>query len=271
MIIHFDATSGDESECPDESDRRKLTSADLGVGVSVCIAALSRRVKRIVCITDRKGASVEFSNEDIGVQKKTTITRHWVAMSAGSDVSPIPPIVRHVRQILADKTGSNGKFIETKIPLDLVTGAFERAYQEYLSHLATSLVLGRWQLTMQEFLDTGRKRFGADDFDAMWAQIQEVRLRCQLLVAGFDDQDEPHIFLVKNPGVIESKDNIGYFAIGNGDFAAMSMLGFLKHNHLKSVEETYCNAWHGKIHGRRRKRRREKIYLYRLKPRGELH
>jgi hypothetical protein len=214
--------------------------SDLGVGVSVCIAAISNPnsgVPKIVSVVDRKASSGEFSNEDVALAKISRVGRYWNALFAGNDISPTSAIIRAVQKRIGKE----------RVSVEAMMSAFESCYQEHLSSLATSLVLGRWRLTMEKFLDTGRKRFGADNFDAMWSQIQSIKLQCQFLVSGFDDREQPHVFVVRNPGVAELKDNIGYFAIGNGDFAAMSILGFLKQNDICSLAETFCHVWSAKF------------------------
>jgi hypothetical protein len=210
----------------------------LGVGVSVCIAAIADQLHpRILCVVDRKASSIEFSNEDAGIPKLEPVTPHWCAMLAGNDISPGVPIIRSVKR----KLGNN------RVSLETIMSAFEESYQQRLSSLAASLVLGRWKLTMKQFLDTGRKRFGDDNFDAMWSQIQTIKLQCRFLVSGFDDDRRPHIFVVKNPGCAEVMDSIGYFAIGNGDVAAMSILGFLKQNIGCVLSLTCANVWSAKF------------------------
>jgi hypothetical protein len=125
--------------------------------MSVCIAAICQQKKgekrepKIFAICDRKASSVEFANED-AVVKGYKFHHKWLAMFAGNDVSPCLPILRTIAADLSI----------TKNPLaEQVKRAFETYYQLYLSNLATSLVLGRYKLSMEEFLEKGRKRFGA--------------------------------------------------------------------------------------------------------------
>jgi hypothetical protein len=215
--------------------------------MSVCIAAICRekrgkkRVPKIFAICDRKASSVEFSNED-AVVKGYRFHPNWLAMFAGNDVSPCKPILRVIQADLV---------IHKRPLLEQVKNSFEKYYQLYLSNLATSQILGRYKLSMEEFLEKGRKRFGQDLFDSLVANIERVKLQCQFLVCGFDGPPEypfAHIFTVKNPGYVEDRSlTPGYWAIGNGDYAAMSTLGFFQQNLHRSLGTTYYNVMSAKF------------------------
>src|ERR1700682_5477719 len=157
--------------------------------------------------------------------KAEWISPHWLALFAGNDISPCVPICDMARANMTGRTNT----------IDSITSSFTSAYQNYLSNLAADKVLGRWKLTMEEFEDSGRKKFGQDNFDLLFSQITEVRLQCQFLVCGFDVVGLPHIFTVRNPGTAESYDTPGYYAIGDGAGAVISMLGFFRQNIITSV------------------------------------
>jgi hypothetical protein len=201
--------------------------------MSVCIAAISdfSGKARLVSIVDRKVSSGESSNEDATI-KSSWINTHWCALFVGNDISPCIPISRAVTMEIAPKENT----------LEIVRSTFEKCYQKYLSNLAASKCLGRWGLTMEKFLETGRKKFGPDNFDRLCHQIEQVKLQCQFLVYGFDGMAQPHLFTVQNPGYAEVKDTPGYWAIGNGAFAAMSMLGFLRQSVVVGLPQTYYNV-----------------------------
>jgi hypothetical protein len=185
---------------------------------------------------DRKTSSGEFSNEDATI-KSWMFHRRWLAMFVGGDISPCNPILRAVTAQIGDEE-----------PIaELVKRAFEIHYQAYLSNLAAARVLGRWKLSMEEFLETGRKKFGADVFDGLVSQIEQVKLQCQFLVCGFEGPSIPHVFTVRNPGYVEDRSIPGYWAIGSGDFAAMSTLGFYKQSVVKSLGATYYNVMAAKF------------------------
>lgn len=117
----------------------------------------------------------------------------------------------------------------------------------YLS-LCESQVLGRWKFkSIEEFRDKGRKQFGADVFDNLCHHIEQIKIRCTFLVCGLDCKADPHIFTVSNPGVAEIRDDPGYWAIGNGQFAAMSIMSFFKQSLICRTEETMYNVMAAKL------------------------
>jgi hypothetical protein len=218
--------------------------------MTVCIAAIGARdpknvhIRPIIAMTDRKASSVEFSNEDAAV-KGLLISPGWLAMFAGADISPVVPICRSVKRAYQSEIEKLGEVAGNT--LEVITSAFEFCYQEYLSNLAAAKVLGRWKLTMEKFLETGRKRLGPDVFDSLCNQIEQVKLQCQFLVCGFDGTGDAHVFSIRNPGIAENHDTPGYFAIGNGAYAAMSILGFFKQSIVKDTAETFYNVTAAKL------------------------
>lgn len=201
--------------------------------MTVCIAAIAGPVKakHIVSIVDMRGSAPQGTNEQASV-KSEWVTHRWQALFAGNDVSPCVPICEAVAKSIGGQPNTCALVMET----------FEKEYQHYLSRLAAARVLGRWKMTIEQFEETGRKKFGPDNFDMLFSAIQEVRLNCQFLVSGFDEDDQPHLFLVKNPGIAENYDTPGYFAIGDGAAAAFSILGFFRQNIVNSLENTFYNV-----------------------------
>ena len=186
--------------------------------MSVCIAAICGSNTRIIAACDTKASGEQSSNE-LAALKAIWVAERWLAMYAGGDISPYIPICRAVERKI--------KGIPSKeLTVETMTRAFESSYQEYLSNLAAAKVLGRWKLTMEQFYATGLKKLGADVFDSYCNQIDQVRLQCQFLVCGFDGESKPHLFSVRNPGIAENRDTPGYWAIGDGDFGAMSTWEF---------------------------------------------
>jgi hypothetical protein len=132
--------------------------------------------------------------------------------------------------------------------LENATEAMEIAYQECLSNQCRSKVLGRWQFkSVAEFREIGKKQFGSDSFDTLCSQIDQVRIRCTFLVCGLDDRQQAHIFTVSHPGIVEVRDDPGYWAIGNGKFAAMSLMSFFEQSVVKSLESTIYNVFTAKL------------------------
>src|SRR5712675_2793397 len=88
-------------------EHNSLTLADIGVGMSVCLAAICRdneevgSESRIVALADRRVSHGEYSNEDASV-KGIWLPHDWFALYAGNDVSPAIPITEMVSQQMED-------------------------------------------------------------------------------------------------------------------------------------------------------------------------
>jgi hypothetical protein len=208
--------------------------------MTVCIASMCGaepdEPKRIVAVADMKASSPQGSNEAASTKSKW-IAQQWLALFAGNDISPCLPICRAVEQGFKEAKENT---------VEKMTALFAAAYKSCLSGLAADIVLGRWKLSMENFLESGRKNFGPDVFDNLCSQIEQVRLQCQFLVSGFDKYEQPHLFTVSNPGIAENRDTPGYYAIGDGSSAAMSILGFFKQNKVTTLARTYYNVLAGK-------------------------
>lgn len=212
--------------------------------MSVCIAAMSGKGTRsagdtheIIAIVDRKVSSTEFSNED-ATTKSMWLPNRWLAMFAGDDISAAIPIIRCAKK----------RLINMENTLENISEAMEISYQDYLANLCRSRVLGRWQFkTIEDFRQRGRKQFGADEFDTLCSHIDQVRVKCTFLICGVDDKKESHILTVSHPGIAEIRDDPGYWAIGNGSFAAMSLMSFFRQSIVNSLEQTIYNVFTAKL------------------------
>jgi hypothetical protein len=210
--------------------------------MTICIAAITNwrdrenRGRRIFMVSDRK-MSHGFASNDNLPDKCLWLPENWMAMVAGNDVPLAIPIRDHVTYKMEGQ------------PNDLPTwmAAFEEAYQQQLSAHAEAKILGRWQLSMKQFYESGRVKFGDDVFDQICAAIERIKLDVTFLVCGFDDEDAPHIFTVRNPGIAECHDMAGFWAIGSGDYAALTMLGFFGQSEIANLAHTIYHVYAAKF------------------------
>jgi 20S proteasome alpha/beta subunit len=191
------------------------TLSDWGFGVTTCIAATS--VDRLIVTASDTQMSFggEFSVGD--VIKLEGFHNEWVALIAGSDVSPAPFVIERAKKFLKGKSGD----------LLLVRDGFRRAYQAELRETITDDFLSPFNMTLEDFKKKGQKQLNATLYQDLSFRIKNARLGCRFLVYGFDDDEIPHIFEVGDRGKIESRDKPGFWAIGNGARSALSMLAQL--------------------------------------------
>jgi hypothetical protein len=232
------------------------------VDMSVCIAAICKTDEneaRIIAMTDRKVSSIEFSNEDATTKSKI-ISLSWLAMFAGNDVSPCVPICEAASKRLKGQDSA-----------EEVGNVFGDEYRKYLSNLAANKVLGRWQLTMEKFLDVGRKKFGPDVFDNLCHNIEQIKLSCRFLLCGFDSDGSPHVLSVSNPGIVDNHDMPGYYAIGDGAFAGLTILGFFRQSVVDRVPVTYYKIGAARLMAQSADTVGKLPFIWMLAPSGFIH
>jgi len=216
----------------------RVEGTGLGVEVSVCIAAMANWGESIVIATDQM-ISTDITTADAVALKILGVHPNWAVMYAGS-LDHVGPILRRVRDDLLDKDVSS----------DDIETAATKAYQERLISEETNTVLGRFGLTMDEFLATGIQRFGETNFAQLLIEMRQVSLGPEglhLLVAGYDAAGGAHIFSISPPGKVENHDLTGFWAIGSGQYSALSSLFFHSYNKKVLTEQAVYHVCEAKF------------------------
>jgi 20S proteasome alpha/beta subunit len=197
--------------------------------MTIGVAAVAER-KYIVTASD-KALSAEIVSDDC-IYKVVPFHREWSAIFSGSDISDVVPVMEMVKERFTnlDNTHMNASEVMCK------------AYSEQLSKKIERLVLGRYQMSLVDFLKNGRKYFRLGDHSMILQEIRSVILGCSFLVSGFDGAGEPHIFMVNEPGISQSCDKPGFWSVGSGGFSANTLLLHLGQNIDKPLEETIYNV-----------------------------
>jgi len=100
----------------------------------------------------------------------------------------------------------------------------EHAYDAALEHCVERQILAPLGFTRRQFLDEGLTKLGESLFREVTAEIRAVNLGTELLVFGFDEQKQPHIFSTDFTGRCTLQDAVGFHAIGAGSWAALGWL-----------------------------------------------
>jgi 20S proteasome alpha/beta subunit len=195
--------------------------ADWGVGMTVCIAAhcfesgSSREC--IICATDAMISTGEMS-ADHSARKIQVIGDGWYAMFAGNDISCLSPIADHVENVIS-KNNSSGRASR-----DTVVNAFVDAYKQQLKLRAESEVLTSIGYSLEEFKSNGLAQLGPDIFSRIFYDVESQVIDLTFLVAGFDRQENHHIFTVGSSGKVSYYSELGFWAIGSGQTQALGSL-----------------------------------------------
>jgi ATP-dependent protease HslVU (ClpYQ) peptidase subunit len=183
--------------------------------MTVCIAGISQG-NTLIAVCDMMVSTGEFSADNMAL-KFRDIHNDWKAMFAGNDITQIAPLLEKAKRRL---DGSKTR------ELNEVENVMRQCFQEELIRKQNDLVLARYGLNMQSFLDTGLNRFGEAVFTSMKYQLDQVSLACEFLVFGMDKSRIAHIFTVEDPGIVSNHDLYGFWAIGSGANRALSSLFF---------------------------------------------
>jgi hypothetical protein len=92
---------------------------------------------------------------------------------------------------------------------------------------------------MERFLKENTQMFTPDESRELYGRIKNVRLGCSFLVFGFDGGGQAHILEVSEDvnGEVSDKvrDNVGFWAIGSGQYSALSILFFHQYSRTKEI------------------------------------
>ena len=199
--------------------------------MTVCIAAITRE-GYIATISDQMISTVVHASVDSAVVKVEPIHRHWSAMMASDDLTQCIPIIERAGRYFRGRANT----------LQNARASFKRAYLKHLSEMAADQVLGRFNMSMESFVKSGKRQFTESQFNKLSEKIQAVRAGCQFLVYGFDEKRRPHLFVVGESGEDQVYDRPGFCVIGSGTYAAEGMLYSLGQTDFRTLPQTLFNV-----------------------------
>ncbi len=197
--------------------------------MTVCIAVTPRFTTSIVVATDTLLSS--DINSARGEPKFTRLSPKlpWIVMFAGAS-HRFRPIVEGMREHLGDGESP-------RLAVETVVNSAEHTYQRELEGLVNAEVLAPYGLSRREFIENGLKWFGEARYGQLLAQINELDLGIELLVAGLDGYAQTQMFAVSSRGVVE-RMALPYHAIGSGAYLALGTLYQLAHFPGPDLAET---------------------------------
>jgi 20S proteasome alpha/beta subunit len=200
---------------------RPLVSRPAAWGHTVTIGIVSKTFPEghLVAVSDRMFSFANIVPATDDAAKIYMIGERWLVVFAASDISPVLPMIRRMREALATPT-TNGKIPSVATVKDAVS----EVYRSFAEAKALSMVLSRFGFTsLKDFRENGLAQLGEAIFERKCRELderQDVDLGVQLLVCGFDNQGS-HIFEVSHVGEVVDHDMLGYAAVGSGCWMAM--------------------------------------------------
>jgi hypothetical protein len=203
--------------------------------VTVCIAAFSEGEDQLCVVTDAKAAFGDFSS-DKGAVKHEHLGNGHITLIAGNDVVYALTILAKAKK---------------RIAKDSIRDSDETAeilYDELCSarnQLIESKVLRKYGMTVQQFIDKGRKSFTDSVFYDICNRIDRTELSLTFLLAGFDSNMAPHLRVITVDEPPQNFDSIAFAAIGSGAPAALASLSFAADHHgFGRHSEIAASAYH---------------------------
>lgn len=183
--------------------------------MTVCISAVCTKDQAIVMASDQMLSMGGYMSADGCTTKVDPFYYHWFSQFSADDVSAITPIYDNIRDY--DESNPAGRVVD-------VASIAKDSYKKQRLLQIEDDILASYGLTWEQFKSEGRTRLGDRDFEIVIEAIRRYDLQVEMLVAGFDGQNEPHIFTVGNPGKVDYYDKVGFWAIGSGRHQALASL-----------------------------------------------
>lgn len=192
--------------------------------MTVCIGAICESGETAVVASDRMVTSnypnIEFEHTKKKIYK---ISDRCVSLTAGNAIKPIE-LIPCVQEMIS-KTKSPG--------MDKIIEKMKDAYQYLRYKDAEELLLKPRALNKDDFY-----KYGANIFPAqLFYQIDEAFTRydygIDVLVVGMDNTGA-RIFSIRNPGISNCYDTLGFASIGSGYLHATQTL--ISHNYNPSYD-----------------------------------
>jgi ATP-dependent protease HslVU (ClpYQ) peptidase subunit len=149
---------------------------------------------------------IEFEHEGSKIQ---TVTDRCVALSAG-DVFAGTELFRRVHRRLQDTDNPPIADVAEIVKDEFAAERRIRAEEEILQPRG---------VTFQEFYEKWVREWPDPLAAGIDSEIQQLQYPLIVLLAGVDD--EPHIYRVRDPGVVDCHDDMGFCAIGSGASLAL--------------------------------------------------
>jgi hypothetical protein len=199
--------------------------------MTVCIAAISTADGAIVAAADMMLAEETTSTDTNALKLQPACpSGHYIMAYAGS-----PTEAAAIRRAGSARAGG-----ET---LPEMIDAYEQAVRAVLKQKIEGELLSRYGLDRETFLKS-RAQFGGREFSKRLDKLDEMELKTDVLIAGFDPSGDPHIFSVHDPGMHQHHDPVGFYAIGTGSPVADGVLCGTYNGWLSANDLTYrvCEA-----------------------------
>lgn len=212
--------------------------------MTICIAALAERSKAIVMVADKAityGSAAPMQAETTARKIVPVGDSGWYTLMAG-DTTFAGDVIEKGKNLIAAHAG-----IQDSVSgmMRCMKEAYQRCKETEIEGtilrpnlLTKTLIIARpaTLLPLQSNLN-----------DKISKAIAEHNCETDLLICGFDKDKHPHIFSIRDPGVYENHDLIGYHAVGIGQEAAMARLMSVEADKADPLAKALYGAFDAKV------------------------
>jgi len=181
--------------------------------MTVCIVAINQKHRVTAFATDRMVTStfppIEFEHS---LPKLTQISNHCIALSAGDAIKgkEIFDAVRETSQ-------------KANLPIAQIAEQVKEMYQRKRLQILEAQLLRSRGINHQIFIEAGAKLLPPAVYSQIDHAFATFMLPLELIIAGVDESG-PSIYGIRNPGLVDCYNSIGFHAIGSGSMHALISL-----------------------------------------------
>ena len=216
--------------------------------MTVCIANVAAKAKAIVMVSDK---AVTYGDKDSIPLVSDTEARKflrigktfWYALIAG-DPSFAFEVVKSAERILAQRDE-----LALSSTVSGMMDCLREAYQDCRQRAVEETVLKPRLFTRKLVVErpVSLQPLPEDVLIALTTLAKDFKTNCSLLVCGFDESREPHVFSVTNPSKCALHDMTGFFAVGIGATTALSRLLVLEAQKDDELDLALYQAFDAKV------------------------
>jgi hypothetical protein len=182
--------------------------------MTVCIAAINQKHKLIAFATDRMVTAtfppIEFEHS---LPKLTPINDYCVALSAGDAL-----VGKEIFDDVIKRTAG-----ETSSSITQIVERTKESYQRKRLQILEAVHLRSRGINHQIFITEGAKILPPPTYAQIDYAFATFMLSVEAIIVGVDDSG-PSIYGIRNPGLVNCYNSIGFHAIGTGGMHALVSL-----------------------------------------------
>ena len=205
--------------------------------MTICVAAIAKDYKAIVCVADKALSYQDQIQWDSDVSKMIQINPSGTLLMFSGDESPISKVMAALY--------AKGKELWYKQRSEIVK-VCEDEYKGVMDAMIEAKFLTPRLLKRADYTTALTGTAINSCMEGLAEEVANFELQCDLLVCGFDMHGVPFILDIKSPGIATDMTMTGFQAIGSAWEKAVARLLFSEHKRTHSIERALYDAFDAK-------------------------